>query len=67
MARYREGAVAAGLPPEAADLLIGLFEETLDGHNAAVADGVREALGRAPRDFADYAEATARTGIWHRV
>jgi uncharacterized protein YbjT (DUF2867 family) len=65
MEQYRDGAVAAGLPAGSADLLVGLFTETLDGHNAAVTDGVREALGRAPRDFADYAEATARTGIWH--
>ncbi len=65
MAQYHEGAVAAGLPVESADLLIGLFTETLDGHNAVVTDGVREALDRAPRDFADYVEATARTGIWH--
>jgi uncharacterized protein YbjT (DUF2867 family) len=65
MARYRSAAVDAGLPPDSADLLIGLFTETLDGHNAYLTDGVREALGRAPRDFADYAEVTARTGIWH--
>jgi uncharacterized protein YbjT (DUF2867 family) len=67
MARYREAVVEAGVPAESADLLIGLFTETLDGHNACVTDGVREALGRAPRDFADYAEATARTGVWNTV
>jgi uncharacterized protein YbjT (DUF2867 family) len=65
MAQYHDGAVAAGVPPEYADLLIGLFTETLDGHNAAVTDGVWEALDRAPRDFTDYVNATARTGIWH--
>lgn len=65
MAGYREAVVEAGVAPTSADLLIGLFTETLDGHNAYLTDGVREALGRAPRDFADYAEATARTGAWN--
>jgi hypothetical protein len=32
--------------------------------NAGVADGVRQALGREPRAFADYARDAAATGIW---
>ncbi|MFE4977839.1 NmrA family transcriptional regulator, partial [Kitasatospora sp. NPDC056651] len=28
-------------------------------------DGVRRALGREPRDFADYARAAAATGVWN--
>ena len=36
----------------------------MDGRNVATADGVREALGREPRDFADWARATAATGAW---
>ena len=35
-----------------------------DGRNAHVRDGVRRALGREPRDFADYARATAASGAW---
>ena len=31
----------------------------------AVASGVRRALGREPRDFADYARETAATGVWN--
>ena len=27
-------------------------------------DGVQRALGRPPRDFADYAATTAATGVW---
>ena len=27
-------------------------------------DGVQQALGRAPRDFADYARDAAATGVW---
>jgi hypothetical protein len=36
----------------------------LDGRNAHVTDGVRRALGREPRDFADYAHDTAARGVW---
>jgi uncharacterized protein YbjT (DUF2867 family) len=41
-----------------------LFHMITDGRNASVADGVRRALGGPPRDFADYARATAATGVW---
>ncbi|MFI7104940.1 NAD(P)H-binding protein [Nonomuraea sp. NPDC050227] len=56
---YVAGAVAAGVPKEEAEGLTGLFTEVLDGRNAHVTDGVREALGRPARDFADYARANA--------
>ncbi|MFI7617400.1 NmrA family NAD(P)-binding protein [Nonomuraea terrae] len=59
---YVAAAVADGLPQEAAENLSALFAETLDGRNAFVADGVREALGRPARDFADYAGAHAH--LW---
>jgi LuxR family transcriptional regulator, maltose regulon positive regulatory protein len=42
-----------------------LAEEVLDGRNAYLSDGVQRALGRAPRDFADYARAAAATGVWN--
>ncbi len=70
--RYRpvsiqeHAAVAAdhGVSGEVIDLLSYLFGEILDGRNARLADGVHRALGRAPRDFADYARAAAATGVW---
>ena len=49
-----------GLPGEFADL----FEGVLDGRNAHLSDGVARALGREPRDFADYARDTAAAGVW---
>ncbi|MFS8111429.1 NmrA family transcriptional regulator [Rhizobium jaguaris] len=55
---------AAGLPPETTDLLHELFTQVLDGRNSDVMDGVRQVLGRPPRDFSDYARETAATGIW---
>ncbi|MFV2178431.1 NAD(P)H-binding protein [Actinomadura sp. LOL_016] len=54
-----------GVPGEVADLLVYLFGTILDGRNAEAADGVRRALGREPRDFADYARETAASGIWN--
>jgi uncharacterized protein YbjT (DUF2867 family) len=59
--------VSAGLPVDDAHGLGALFAEILDGHNAQLADGVREALGREPRDFADYVRDAAATGCWNRV
>jgi uncharacterized protein YbjT (DUF2867 family) len=53
-----------GLPADVAWLLNYLFDTVLDGRNASSSDGVRRALGRAPRDFADYARDAAAIGAW---
>jgi uncharacterized protein YbjT (DUF2867 family) len=59
--------VAHGVEPEVIQLLNYLFEEQLlDGRNAEPADGVERALGRKPKDFADYARDAAATGVWDR-
>jgi uncharacterized protein YbjT (DUF2867 family) len=47
-----------------ADVFTAIARETLDGRNAHTTDGVMRALGRPPRDFADFARAAARTGAW---
>jgi uncharacterized protein YbjT (DUF2867 family) len=53
-----------GLPDDMIWLLRFLFTTVLDGRNAKLADGVQRALGREPKDFADYARETAATGVW---
>jgi uncharacterized protein YbjT (DUF2867 family) len=53
-----------GLPADFVWLLRYLFTEVLDGRNAHLADGVQRALGRPPRDFADFARDAASTGVW---
>jgi len=53
-----------GVPAGKISLLLYLFTTVLDGRNAHVNDGVREALGRAPGGFADYVSRTARSGVW---
>ncbi|MGC0418111.1 NAD(P)H-binding protein [Embleya sp. AB8] len=62
---YAKALEAAGLPEGDIEFLTYLFTTVLDGRNAHVEDGVRQVLGRAPRDFGEYARNTAATGIWH--
>jgi uncharacterized protein YbjT (DUF2867 family) len=61
---FAAGAEEAGLPPDHVRFLADLFHEVLDGRNAYLEDGVQRALGREPKDFADFARETAAAGIW---
>jgi uncharacterized protein YbjT (DUF2867 family) len=54
----------AGLPGDLVAVLAEVFAELRDGRNAGTADGVERALGRPPRDFADFARTTWATGAW---
>ena len=54
-----------GVPTEVIQLVTYLFTTVLDGRNARLADGVQRALGREPRDFAEYVRRTAATGVWN--
>jgi uncharacterized protein YbjT (DUF2867 family) len=63
---FTAGSAAAGVPDDVVSALAYLFSEVLDGRNAHLADGVQRALGRAPRDFRDYARETAG-GVWSRA
>jgi uncharacterized protein YbjT (DUF2867 family) len=62
---YAAAAAEQHVPRDVIELLTYLFSEVLDGRNAHVADGVRRALGREPRDFGDYARDAAATGVWN--
>ena len=53
-----------GVPDDEIQLLEYLIGDVLDGRNESMTDGVQRALGRAPRDFADYARDAAATGVW---
>lgn len=60
--------LAAGdVPDEIAGLLEELFSVVLDGRNEVVTDGVRRALGREPKDFADFAHEAAAKGAWRKA
>jgi uncharacterized protein YbjT (DUF2867 family) len=62
---YTTAAAAEGAPPEVIELVARLFGEVLDGRNAYLSDGVQRALGREPRDFAEFARRTAAAGAWN--
>ncbi len=55
---------AQGVPEAYVGLLDYLFREVMDGRNSRLTDGVRRALGRAPRDFSAYAREAAAAGYW---
>lgn len=50
-----------------ADVFTTIARETLDGRNAHTADGVERALGRKPRDFAQFAQTAMTAGAWPSV
>ena len=62
--QYASQLTGHNVPAEFVSLMNYLFTEVLDGRNARLTDDVQRALGRPPRDFADYARQVAITGIW---
>ena len=62
---YAGAAADQGVPAEVVKVLTHLFGEVLDGRNAHLTDGIQRALGREPRDFADYARDAAASGVWN--
>jgi len=61
---FIEELTKSGAPTDVIWMLDYLFSTVLDGRNAHLTDGVTRALGRAPKDFADYARDVAATGVW---
>ncbi|MFJ4973449.1 NAD(P)H-binding protein [Streptomyces sp. NPDC088755] len=55
---FRAELAAAGFPDAVTDEMITLFGHIREERGAEPVDGVREALGRAPRDFTDYVRRT---------
>ncbi|MEU9987322.1 NmrA family NAD(P)-binding protein [Streptomyces sp. NPDC048045] len=63
-AEYGERLAGFGVPPEELDFVVDLFASLLDGRNARLSDGVRQVLGREPRDFTDFVREAAAAGTW---
>ncbi|MEV0253587.1 NAD(P)H-binding protein [Streptomyces sp. NPDC050732] len=61
---YGAALAGFGVPAGEVEFLVELFETNLDGRNAKLSEGVREVLGREPRDFADFAHECAGAGTW---
>jgi uncharacterized protein YbjT (DUF2867 family) len=64
MESFAKALTEQGNPADIVEFLGYLFREVLDGRNAHLTDGVERALGRKPRDFAEFARQTAATGVW---
>jgi len=64
---FVDGARDAGAPKEVVWMLDYLFSTVLDGRNAYLTDDVHRALGRDPKDFADYAREVAAKGSWRAL
>lgn len=64
---FVSGITASGAPQEVVWIMDYLFTTVLDGRNSYITDGVERALGRAPKDFADYANEIAVTDLWRAV
>ncbi|MFD5475883.1 NAD(P)H-binding protein [Streptomyces hawaiiensis] len=62
---YMDEQRAQGVPEEWIQLSVGLYAYVGSGGLASLSDGVQRSLGRAPRDFADYARTAARQGLWN--
>jgi uncharacterized protein YbjT (DUF2867 family) len=56
--------VEYGVPVEDAEAVRDLFAVIRNHRSEYVSEGVQQVLGRAPRDFGDWARATAKTGVW---
>ncbi|MEU5957226.1 NAD(P)H-binding protein [Streptomyces sp. NPDC047525] len=53
-----------GVPADTARALADVLAWLADGYNAAPVSGVRDVLGREPRDFSVYAKAAAEAKAW---
>jgi uncharacterized protein YbjT (DUF2867 family) len=60
---YAAAAGDHGVPAAFVEFLTYLFGQVF-GNNAYTTDGVQRALGRAPRDFTDFADQAATNGAW---
>jgi uncharacterized protein YbjT (DUF2867 family) len=58
MEAFAQALSEQGQPDDIVGFLCYLFNEVLDGRNAHLSDGVERALGRKPRDFAEFARET---------
>ncbi len=52
------------MPKAHAAFFAELFTFLLDGHNAHVTSDLPRLIGRAPRDFREFVEASAKSGVW---
>ncbi|MDA3645460.1 NAD(P)H-binding protein [Saccharopolyspora indica] len=64
MSEYVQRLIDRGYDRDSAEMQAGPFQWLHRGKTGFLSDGVLRATGREPRDFADYAQRTAATGVW---
>ena len=64
---FVRGVKESGAPQDVVWMLDYLFSTVLDGRNRTLCDGIKRALKREPKDFFDYANQVAESGIWRKV
>ena len=62
--QYARELVEHGFSEEESLPVAQLIADVMDGRNATLVDGVKRALGREPRDFADFARAEVTAGTF---
>ncbi|WP_120003393.1 NAD(P)H-binding protein [Nesterenkonia muleiensis] len=63
---YRDHLIEHHYPPGTAEGVVGLSDLIRSGEDAHLSEGVQQALGREPLDFADYIADTVGNGRWAR-
>ncbi|MCD9198078.1 Rossmann-fold NAD(P)-binding domain-containing protein [Aeromicrobium wangtongii] len=61
---FAAGLAEQAVPADLVEFLTHLFTKVLDGRNSHLTGDLEQVLGRSPRDFRDYATATAATEVW---
>jgi hypothetical protein len=56
--------VGYGVALEDAESVRDLFAVIRNHRSEYLSDGVQQVLGRAPRDFSDWARTVAQAGVW---
>ncbi|WJV46849.1 NmrA family NAD(P)-binding protein [Streptomyces flavofungini] len=63
--QFRTELTTDGVPEAVAQELTDLFTFVTEGHLSSPATGVRDVLGREPKDFSAYVKSAAAAGAWN--
>ena len=62
--QFIDGFKQSGASADMIWLMDYLFQTVLDGRNSQICDGVQRALGRPAKDFIEFANDVAQSGVW---
>lgn len=61
---YLQGMLASGMPAELAERMLDLERYIREGRPGEVTGDIAAVIGRAPRNFGEFAREMAATGVW---